>query len=239
MNSTIRGGKRSRLHRGERPSVTWNQSVMELGAVICTAKSPLVATPARLRTTVHFSRPAPRTGSAAPAHANDSKARIDSCAVWCSPRCASFPLEPRCSGEDADKLWKDQIQLAACIASLDDDGLIEILDGGLRLPADIVKNGWAPQSVYGRGDRRLEELWRCRGTHQARERQRGAGTGANGPIRQASQNNRSGKLRKAQDQQKQQAIYRRRRIVAGTVLLLIIALIVFLRVQPSAGVSVP
>ena len=37
--------------------------------------------------------------------------------------------------EDADKLWKDQIQLAACIASLDDDGLIEILDGGLRLPS--------------------------------------------------------------------------------------------------------
>ena len=37
--------------------------------------------------------------------------------------------------EDADELWKDQIQLAACIASLDDDGLIEILDGGLRLPS--------------------------------------------------------------------------------------------------------
>ena len=37
-NSTIRGDKRSRLHRGERPSVTWNQSVMELGAMICTAK---------------------------------------------------------------------------------------------------------------------------------------------------------------------------------------------------------
>ena len=44
VNSTIRGGKRSRLHRGERPSVTWNQSVMELGAVICTAKSPLCDT---------------------------------------------------------------------------------------------------------------------------------------------------------------------------------------------------
>ena len=86
VNSTIRGGKRSRLHRGERPSVTWNQSVMELGAVICTAKSPLCDT-------------SPDWGSAAPAHANDSKARIDRCAVWCSPRCASFPLEPRCPGK--------------------------------------------------------------------------------------------------------------------------------------------
>ena len=85
---------------------------------------------------VHFSKPAaPDWGSAAPAHANDSKARIDRCAVWCSPRCASFPLEPSLPREDADKLWKDQIQLAACIASLDDDGLIEILDGGLRLPS--------------------------------------------------------------------------------------------------------
>ncbi|TCF91633.1 A G-specific adenine DNA glycosylase [Bifidobacterium longum subsp. longum] len=99
VNSTIRGGKRSRLHRGERPSVTWNQSVMELGAVIC-RPSRRCATPARLRTTVHFSRPAaPDWGSAAPAHANDSKARIDRCAVWCSPRCASFPLEPRCPGK--------------------------------------------------------------------------------------------------------------------------------------------
>ena len=54
----------------------------------------------RLRTTVHFSRPAaPDWGSAAPARANDSKARIDRCAVWCSPRCASFPLEPRCPGK--------------------------------------------------------------------------------------------------------------------------------------------
>lgn len=135
VNSTIRGGKRSRLHRGERPSVTWNQSVMELGAVICTAKSPLCDTCPIADDCAFLKAGRPGLGSAAPAHANDSKARIDRCAVWCSPRCASFPLEPRCPGEDADKLWKDQIQLAACIASLDDDGLIEILDGGLRLPS--------------------------------------------------------------------------------------------------------
>ena len=87
-----------------------------------------------MRTTVHFSRPAaPDWGSAAPAHANDSKARIDSATM------DSRDLVPltttRAFREDADKLWKDQIQLAACIASLDDDGLIEILDGGLRLPS--------------------------------------------------------------------------------------------------------
>ena len=96
-NSTIRGDKRSRLHRGERPSVTWNQSVMELGAVICTAKSPLCDT-CPIADDCAFLK-APDWGSAAPAHANDSKARIDRCAVWCSPRCASFPLEPRCPGK--------------------------------------------------------------------------------------------------------------------------------------------
>ena len=84
---------------------------------------------------MHFSRPAaPDWGSAAPAHANDSKARIDRCAVWCSPL-RELPAGATLPREDADKLWKDQIQLAACIASLDDDGLIEILDGGLRLPS--------------------------------------------------------------------------------------------------------
>lgn len=94
-----RSGEHTFLQRSEPPSVTWNQSVMELGAVICTAKCRY-ARFARLRMIVHFSRPAaPDWGSAAPAHANDSKARIDRCAVWCSPRCASFPLEPRCPGK--------------------------------------------------------------------------------------------------------------------------------------------
>lgn len=92
-------------------------------------------------------------------------------------------------------------------------------------------------SVYGRGDRRLEELWQCRGTHQARERHAEPGTGANGAIRRPSQNNRSGKRSKRRISKKQQAIYRRRRIVAGTVLLLIIALIVFCVYSLGRGIG--
>ncbi|WEV74832.1 A/G-specific adenine glycosylase [Bifidobacterium sp. ESL0798] len=39
------------------------------------------------------------------------------------------------SRADVEKLWPDHIQLDACIASLDEDGLIEIApDGSLRLP---------------------------------------------------------------------------------------------------------
>ena len=40
------------------------------------------------------------------------------------------------SHEAAARLWKDGVQLDRCIASLDEDGLIEILpDHGVRLPA--------------------------------------------------------------------------------------------------------
>ena len=37
--------------------------------------------------------------------------------------------------KDIEALWSDHIQLDKCIASLDDDGLIEMLpDGSVRLP---------------------------------------------------------------------------------------------------------
>jgi len=36
---------------------------------------------------------------------------------------------------NVEKLWKDHVQLDKCIASLDEDGLVEILPGGaVRLP---------------------------------------------------------------------------------------------------------
>ena len=135
VNSTIRGGKRSRLHRGERPSVTWNQSVMELGAVICTAKSPLCDTCPIADDCAFLKAGRPglgerRTRPRQRFQGTDRQVRgLVLAALRELPAGATLPRE------DADKLWKDQIQLAACIASLDDDGLIEILDGGLRLPS--------------------------------------------------------------------------------------------------------
>lgn len=134
-NSTIRGDKRFRLHRGERPSVTWNQSVMELGAVICTAKSPLCDTCPIADDCAFLKAGRPglgerRTRPRQRFQGTDRQVRgLVLAALRELPAGATLPRE------DADKLWKDQIQLAACIASLDDDGLIEILDGGLRLPS--------------------------------------------------------------------------------------------------------
>jgi len=49
----------------------------------------------------------------------------------------ALPANDTLARVDAENLWKDQIQLDSCIASLDDDGLIEILENGaLRLPHD-------------------------------------------------------------------------------------------------------
>ena len=54
-------------------------------------------------------------------------------AAWGSLR--ALPANDTLARVDAENLWKDQIQLDSCIASLDDDGLIEILENGaLRLP---------------------------------------------------------------------------------------------------------
>ena len=107
VNGTIRGGKRSRLHRGERPSVTC--AFLKAG-----------------RPGLGERRTRPRQRF----QGTDRQVRgLVLAALRELPAGVTLPRE------DADKLWKDQIQLAACIASLDDDGLIEILDGGLRLPS--------------------------------------------------------------------------------------------------------
>ena len=117
VNSTIRGGKRSRLHRGERPSVTWNQSVMELGAVICTAKSPLCDTCPIADDCAFLKAGRPglgerRTRPRQRFQGTDRQVRgLVLAALRELPAGATLPRE------DADKLWKDQIQLAACIAS--------------------------------------------------------------------------------------------------------------------------
>lgn len=130
-----RSGEHTFLQRSEPPSVTWNQSVMELGAVVCTAKTPLceICPIADDCAFLKAGRPGlgeRRTRPRQRFQGTDRQVRgLVLAALRELPAGATLPRE------DADKLWKDQIQLAACIASLDDDGLIEILDGGLRLPS--------------------------------------------------------------------------------------------------------
>ncbi|NMM98808.1 A/G-specific adenine glycosylase [Bifidobacterium olomucense] len=120
---------------GAGESVTWNQSVMELGAVVCTAKSPLceacpVADDCMF---LKLGRPGlgqRRTRPRQRFQGTDRQVRgLVLAALRELPAGASLPRK------DAGKLWNDQVQLASCIASLDDDGLIEITeDDMLRLP---------------------------------------------------------------------------------------------------------
>nr|WP_051922713.1 A/G-specific adenine glycosylase [Bifidobacterium stellenboschense] len=172
------------------PSVTWNQSVMELGALVCTAKSPLcdhcpvhddcaflaAGRPGlgerRTRPRQRFQGtdrqvrgivldalrklPAASGSSAAPERSavSGSSVTSESSTMSGSPVTSelsdvssssvvssSSASEP--SGERAsvleratvETLWKDHAQLDRCVASLDEDGLIEILPGGaIRLP---------------------------------------------------------------------------------------------------------
>ena len=103
--------------------------------MVCTAKTPLCEICPIADDCAFLKAGRPRTGGAAhpPAAAFQGTDRQVRGLVLAALR--ELPAGATLPREDADKLWKDQIQLAACIASLDDDGLIEILDGGLRLPS--------------------------------------------------------------------------------------------------------
>ncbi|PJM78682.1 A/G-specific adenine glycosylase [Bifidobacterium scaligerum] len=116
-------------------SVTWNQSVMELGAVVCTAKSPLceacpVADDCMF---LKLGRPGLGQRRTRPRQRFQGTDRQVRGLVLASLR--ELPAGASLPRKDAEKLWDDQVQLASCIASLDDDGLIEITaDDMLRLP---------------------------------------------------------------------------------------------------------
>lgn len=116
-------------------STVWNQSVMELGALVCTAKTPLCdACPVRAhcrflaagRPGLGERRTRPRQRFAG----TDRQVRgliLDS--LRKAPAGAAMPRDRIAA------LWSDHIQLDKCVASLDDDGLIELQpDGSVRLP---------------------------------------------------------------------------------------------------------
>lgn len=118
--------------RSTRPSVIWNQSVMELGALVCTAKNPLCdqcpigehcAFLAAGRPGLGERRTRPRQRF----QGTDRQVRgiiLD-----------ALRAEPILARERLESLWPDHVQLDKCIASLDDDGLADMLpDGSLRLP---------------------------------------------------------------------------------------------------------
>ncbi|MBT1177316.1 A/G-specific adenine glycosylase [Bifidobacterium callimiconis] len=116
-------------------SVTWNQSVMELGAVVCTAKKPLCESCPVSEECAFLKAGLPGLGEkrTRPRQRFQGTDRQVRGIVLGALREAVG--DGVVSRERIERLWADHVQLDACIASLDEDGLIEMLPGGaLRLP---------------------------------------------------------------------------------------------------------
>ena len=120
---------------GVPPSVMWNQSVMELGALVCTAKSPLCGQCPLSHRCAFAQAGLPGLGErrTRPRQRFQGTDRQVRGLVLGALR----ELTPGVAlGRDqVGRLWPDAAQLDSCIASLDEDGLLDILpDGSLRLP---------------------------------------------------------------------------------------------------------
>ena len=117
------------------PSVMWNQSVMELGALVCTAKSPLCRQCPLVERCAFFKAGCPGLGQrrTRPRQRFQGTDRQVRGLVLGALR--ELDAGETLSRERVEGLWENRAQLASCVASLDNDGLIEILpNGSLRLP---------------------------------------------------------------------------------------------------------
>ena len=125
-----------KCRRFDRPSVVWNQAVMELGATVCAAKSPLCeACPIAGKCAfLRNGRPGLGQRRTRPRQRFQGTDRQVRGLVLNALR--GLPDgETVLDRKSVERLWKDHVQLDKCIASLDEDGLIEILPGGgVRLP---------------------------------------------------------------------------------------------------------
>lgn len=126
----------SKCRRFDRSSVVWNQSVMELGAIVCAAKSPLCeACPVSSRCVfLRDGRPGLGERRTRPRQRFQGTDRQVRGLVLNALR--NLPEgEIAVDRKSLERLWNDHIQLDRCIASLDEDGLIEILpNAAVRLP---------------------------------------------------------------------------------------------------------
>ena len=135
-DSPSRQGCQASRARGKvAPSVMWNQSVMELGALVCTAKSPLCGQCPLTERCAFFKAGCPGLGQRRTRprqHFQGTDRQVRGLVLGAL---RELDAGEALSREQAEGLWENSAQLASCIASLDDDGLIEILpNDSLRLP---------------------------------------------------------------------------------------------------------
>lgn len=131
-------------------SVIWNQAVMELGATVCTAKAPQCGDCPLRGECAFLAAGLPglgerRTRPRQRFQGTDRQVRgiilnaLRQAAAQAVHGVVDGRLETGAPGavprSQIEQLWPDHVQLDACIASLDEDGLLDMLpDGSLRLP---------------------------------------------------------------------------------------------------------
>lgn len=131
-------------------SAIWNQAVMELGATVCTAKAPQCGDCPLWGECAFLAAGLPglgerRTRPRQRFQGTDRQVRgiilnaLRQAAAQAARGVADGRLETGAPGavprSQIEQLWPDHVQLDACIASLDEDGLLDMLpDGSLRLP---------------------------------------------------------------------------------------------------------
>ena len=118
----------------ESPSARWNQAVMELGATVCVARKPAcdICPLAGHCRFLKAGLPGLGEGRTRPRQRFAGTDRqVRGAILQALRRASGAPV----SRKDLKSLCEDEIRLDRCIASLDEDGLLEIgQDGRLRLP---------------------------------------------------------------------------------------------------------
>lgn len=125
------------LPQNPKESVTWNEALIELGALVCTAKNPKIDEDPWASHSRFYAAGCPGMGQkrTRPRQSFKGTNRQVRGIVLDALRRIGKEGRTTLSRPEAEKLWDDQIQLDACIASLDEDGFIEINpDGSLKLP---------------------------------------------------------------------------------------------------------
>ncbi|WP_300767067.1 A/G-specific adenine glycosylase [uncultured Bifidobacterium sp.] len=125
-------------------SVVWNQAVMELGAVVCTARTPNCADCPVSSSCAFLAAGRPGLGErrTRPRQRFQGTDRQVRGLILNALRGMAKNAGRSGDGESMPRsvvrsLWGDSAQVDACVASLDEDGLIEILeDGAIRLPRE-------------------------------------------------------------------------------------------------------
>lgn len=123
------------LPESDKVSVVWNQAVMELGATVCTARAPLCESCPIAGQCAFLRNGRPGLGQRRTRPRQRFQGTDRQVRGLVLEALRGLPSGGTLERARVERLWEDRVQLDACVASLDDDGLVEMLpDGSLRLP---------------------------------------------------------------------------------------------------------